>query len=154
MSAATAPTARADDPYADILADVQAELADGQAAFSQAATDFASGTAGETTGLTALFEGMDDYFVGIPDVLQVGTTDALTGVPVIGPSVFDITFATPANFTAAVTEAQGFYTEGNNLATTIAGLPANDFADTALDNALSTLYQWVLPDQILTIGQF
>ena len=153
MSAATAPTARADD-FSQIVADVTALQADAQTDFSQAATDFASSTAGETTGLTALFEGMDDYFVGIPDVLQVGTTDALTGVPVIGPSVFDITFATPANFTAAVTEAQGFYTEGNNLATTIAGLPANDFADTALDNALSILYQWVLPDQILTIGQF
>ena len=153
MSAATAPTARADD-FSQIVADVTALQADAQTDFSQAATDFASGTAGETTGLTALFEGMDDYFVGVPDILQVGTTDALTGAPVIGPSVFDVTFATPANFTAAVTEAQGFYTEGNNLATTIAGLPANDFADTALDNALSTLYQWVLPDQILTIGQF
>jgi hypothetical protein len=142
------------NPYTDILADVTALLADAQTAFSQAATDVASGAAGETTGLTALFEGMDDEFVGIPDVLQVGSTDALTGAPVIGPSVFDVTFATPANFTAAVTEAQGFFNEGNNLATTIAGLPANDFADTALDNALSILYQWVLPDQILTIGQF
>jgi hypothetical protein len=152
--AAGAPTAHADDPYADILADVQAELADGQTAFSHAATDFASGTAGEATGLTALFEGLDDDFVGVPDILHVGTVDALSNTPVIGPSVFDFTFATPATFTAAVTEAQNFYTEGNNLATTIAGLPANDFAVTALDNALSTLYQWILPDEILTIGQF
>jgi hypothetical protein len=153
ISAATAPTARADD-FSQIIADVQALAADAQGDFSQAATDFASGSAGLTTGLTALFQGLNDDFVGVPDVLQVEATDALAGAPLVGPTVFDVTFADPANFTAAVTEAQNFYTMGNNLATTIAGLPANDFTDTALDNALSILYQWVLPDEILTIGQF
>jgi hypothetical protein len=28
-----------------------------------------------------------------------------------------------------------------------------DYADTALDNALSTIDQWILPDQIQLIGE-
>jgi hypothetical protein len=42
----------------------------------------------------------------------------------------------PASLTAAVTEANTFYTQGNTLATEIASLPSTDYADTALDNAL------------------
>jgi hypothetical protein len=58
----------------------------------------------------------------------------------------------PASLTAAVTEANTFYTEGNTLATEIASLPSTDYADTALDNALSTIDQWILPDQIQLIA--
>ena len=151
MSAATAPTARADDPYADIISDVQAELAAGQTALGEAATDFSNGDTGD--GLTQLFIGLDDDLVGVPDDLQVGTTDALTNATVIPASDFEFTFANPETLTAAVTEAQGFYTEGNTLANTIATLLPTDYADTALDNALSTVYQWVLPDQIQLIGE-
>jgi hypothetical protein len=151
ISAATAPTARADDPYADIIADVQAEFAAGQTALGEAATDFSNGDTGD--GLTQLFIGLDDDFVGVPDDLEVGTTDALTNATVIPASDFEFNFANPETLTAAVTEAQNFYTEGNNLATTIASLPPTDYADTALDNALSTAYQWILPGQIELIGE-
>jgi hypothetical protein len=51
-----------------------------------------------------------------------------------------------------VTEANSFYVEGNTLATTILSLPSTDYADTALDNALSTIDQWILPDQIQLIA--
>jgi hypothetical protein len=51
-----------------------------------------------------------------------------------------------------VTEANTFYVEGNTLATTILSLPSTDYADTALDNALSTIDQWILPDQIQLIA--
>jgi hypothetical protein len=57
----------------------------------------------------------------------------------------------PASLTAAVTEANTFYAEGNTLAE-IASLPSTDYADTALDNALSTIDQWILPDQIQLIA--
>lgn len=150
-SVATAPTARADDPYADIVADVQAELAAGQTALGEAATDFSNGDTGD--GLTQLFIGLDDDFVGVPDDLQVGATDALTNATVIPASDFEFNFANPETFTAALTESQSFYTEGATLATTIAGLPATDYANIALDNALSTVDQWVLPDQIALIGE-
>ncbi|MDT5227215.1 MAG: hypothetical protein QOH94_1008, partial [Mycobacterium sp.] len=54
---------------------------------------------------------------------------------------------------ASVTEATTFYNEGVTLATTILNLPVTDYADTALDNALSTIDQWILPDQIQLIGE-
>ena len=78
MSAVTAQTAHADDPFTDIVNDVEAELGYAQTAFSQAATDFGDGNA--PGGLAQLFIGTDDDLVGVPDILQVGTTDALTGV--------------------------------------------------------------------------
>jgi hypothetical protein len=90
--------------------------------------------------------------LGVPDDLHVGLAEALTNTPVFPSSDFDFSFATPASYTAAVTEAQSFYAEGNTLATDIASLPSNDYAQIALDNALSSFDQWVLPDQILTIG--
>jgi hypothetical protein len=157
LSAATPPTARADDPLTDISNDVQAELGYAQTAFSQAATDFGDGNT--TEGLAQLFVGTDDDLVGVPDILGVGTVDALTGETVIPASDFNFshtfpTFTNTTTLATATTEAQALYNEGNTLATTIAGLPTTDYADTALDNALSTADQWILPDQILAIGEF
>lgn len=88
----------------------------------------------------------------LPNTLEVGTVDVLTNATVIPASDFEFSFATPASLTAAVTEANTFYTEGNTLATEIASLPSTDYADTALDNALSTIDQWILPDQIQLIA--
>ncbi len=150
MSAATAPTARADD-FSEIIADIQAEETAASTAFATASTDFTNNDPGD--GLTQLFIGLDDDLVGVPNDLQVGTVDALSNATVIPASDFEFTFANPVTSTAAVTEAQGFYTEGTNLATTIASLPPTDYADTALDNALSSFYQWIVPDQILLIGE-
>jgi hypothetical protein len=91
----------------------------------------------------------------------VGTVDALTGATVIPASDFNFShlydspsFTTPTTLAGATTEAQAFSTEGNTLATTIEGLPSTDYAVTALDNALSTADQWILPDQILAISDF
>lgn len=146
MSAATAPTAHADD-FSAIIADIQAEETAAATAFTTEATY------GDTpTGLTQLFIGLDDDLLGVPNDLEVGTVDALTGATVIPASDFEISFATPASLTAAVTEANTFYVEGNTLATTILSLPSTDYADTALDNALSTIDQWILPDQIQLIA--
>jgi hypothetical protein len=149
MSAATAPTAHADD-FSTIIADIQAEEAAAATAFSTAFTDGYDTPA----GLTQLYIGLDDDLVGAPDILHVGTVDALTGatLPANLASDFEVSFATPTSLATATTEAQGFYTEGVALSTTILGLPTTDYADTALDNALSYLDQFVLPDQILSIG--
>ncbi|HXY66394.1 MAG TPA: hypothetical protein VEI45_19055 [Mycobacterium sp.] len=152
LSAATPPTARADDPLTDITNDVQAELGYAQTAFSQAATDFSSND--PTDGLDQLFVGTDDDVVGVPDILQVGTVDALTGAPVIGDKVFEFSFKTPTTLANATTEAQTWYTDGSNLVTTITNLSPTDYADNALDNALSTADQWILPGEILSIGDF
>lgn len=139
ISAAVASTARADD-FSDILADIQAEETAAATAFTTASTDFAT-NADSPAGLTPLFIGLDDDLVGVPNDLHVGLVDALTNTPVI-----------PASDAAAVTEANTFYTEGNTLATDIVSLPSNDYAAIALDNALSAIDQWILPDQIQLIA--
>jgi hypothetical protein len=149
MSAATAPTARADDSSA-IIADIQAEETAAATAFATSSTDFANGDTPD--GLTQLFIGLDDDVLGVPNLLEVGETDALTGATVIPASDFEFSFATPATLAASVTEAQTFYAEGTALATAILALPATDYADTALDNALSTIDQLILPDQIELIA--
>ena len=149
MSAAAAPTARADD-IAGILADITAEEGYAATAFTNAATDF--GTGDSTDGLTQLFIGLDDDTVGIPDIIQVGSVDELTNSTLFPANSFDFTFAAPATVTAATTEAQTLYTDGVNLATTIAGLPDTDFSTIALDNALSTWDQLIAPDQILAVA--
>lgn len=132
MSAAAAPIARADD-FSTILADVTAEEGYATTAFATSAADFAKGDS--LDGLTQYFIGVDDDTVGVPDILQVGSVDALTNSTLFPAKDFDFTFTAPATLAAATTEANTFYTEGVTLATTIAGLPSTDFADTALDNA-------------------
>jgi hypothetical protein len=149
MSAATLPTAHADD-FSAVIADIQAEETAAATALATASTDFTNGDTAD--GLTQLFIGLDDDLLGVPNDLEVGTVDVLTGATVIPASDFEISFATPASLTDAVTEANTFYTEGNTLATTILSLPSTDYADTALDNALSTIDQWILPDQIQLIA--
>ena len=167
LSAATPPTARADD-LTVITDDVQAELGYAQDAFSLAATDFGLGTnAGWAGGLAELFIGTDDDLVGVPDILGVGTTDALTDVTVIPASDFDFadlpksppallpTIAFPTTIptlAVATTDAQSFETLGSTLETDILALSPTDYADTALDNALSIADEYVVPSEILSIG--
>jgi hypothetical protein len=149
MSATNAPTAYADDTSA-IIADIEAEETAAATALATSSADFANGDTAD--GLTQLFIGLDDYSLGVPDLFEVGETDALTGATVIPASDFEFSFATPATIAASVTEANNFYTEGNALATAILALPTTDYADTALDNALSTIDQWILPEQIQLIA--
>jgi hypothetical protein len=149
-SAVSAPTAGADD-FSTILADIQTTEALAASAFTTSATDFSTGNT--AAGLTQLLIGLDDDTIGVPDELQVGLVDLSTSSPLFPSNSFDFTFATPDSFTAAVTEAQSFWTAGNALATLIGTLPNNDFADTALDNALSEFDQWVAPGQIELIGE-
>ena len=120
---------------------------------ASASTFTTASTDGDSpAGLTQLFIGLDDDLLGVPDDLHVGLVDALTNTPVIPASDFEFSFATPASDAAAVTEAQTFYTEGVTLATDITKLPTTDYGLIALDNALSSFDQWVLPDQIETIA--
>jgi hypothetical protein len=134
ISAAVAPTARADD-FSDILANIEAEQAAAQADFSAASAEFATGTAGVPAGLTDSFEGLDDDTFSVGDDLNTGLLDSVYNVPGVPADTFEFTFATPANDTAAVTEAQAIYTIGNNDMTT----EATDFA--AGDYTNGTVYQ-------------
>ena len=151
ISAAVAPTARADD-FSDILANIEAEQAAAQADFSAASAEFATGTAGVPAGLTDSFEGLDDDTFGVADDLNTGLLDSVYNVPVAADP-FEFTFATPANDTAAVTEAQAIYTIGNNDMTTEATDYSNgDYTDGLLSQDLGDINFAIIPDQIQFVG--
>jgi len=76
MSAATVPTALADD-FTNIIAAVDGGLADGQAEFGLTATDFSSSYV--TDALAALFNGIDDDLAVAPDNLLIGTAAPMRG---------------------------------------------------------------------------
>jgi hypothetical protein len=159
ISAAVAPTARADD-FSAVIADIQAEGTAAATAFSTSFTDLADGDT--AAGLTQLFIGLDDDVVGVPDILDVGTVGVLTDTSVPNALASDFTptatggfgfdFATPTTVAESVTEAQTYYTDGTALATTIEGLPSTDYGLTQFDNAVSAIDQLILPDQIQLIA--
>jgi hypothetical protein len=153
ISAASAPTARADD-FSDILANIQAEQAAAQADFTAASAEFASGTAGVPAGLTDWFEGVDDNTFGVAYILDTGTLDSLYNVPVPPVSTFEFSFATPANFTAAVAEAQTFNTLGNTDMTTAAtDFSMGDYTDGEVFNDLGAINFATIPDQVEIVGE-
>ena len=85
MSAATAPTARADD-YTDILYAYNEALSFGQTAFTTASADF--GSSDFSGGLAAFFNGVDDDFLSAPNVITSGAVEALAvnRLPTVPPS--------------------------------------------------------------------
>ena len=155
MSAVTAQTAHADDPFTDIVNDVEAELGYAQTAFSQAATDF-GGVGNAPGGLAQLFIGTDDDLVGVPDIPQVGMTDALTGVTVIPASDFNFSdlalspaFPTTTPSRAPRPNAKLLHRRAT-LANDITSFSPSDYADTALDKALSTAASGLSPPKFST----
>src|ERR1700722_6875516 len=94
MSAATAPTARADDTTVIIDA-LDTDLAAGQADFTAASTDFGSG--GLVPGLAELFDGVNADSLAASETLIYGTLEELTGLPVTGLTPTTDVFV-PANF--------------------------------------------------------
>jgi hypothetical protein len=149
MSAAMAPTARADD-FTEILNDVESVVGDGQIAFGDASTDFSGGDV--TDGLAALLNGVDDDFVGAPDDFFVGTVDALTNEPVSVPvSLFGL--SPVADFSDGVSNAQFFFGLGETELTEAASaLSSGDYADAAYDGANGSLYVFDVPADYLLLG--
>src|ERR1700738_1763066 len=84
---AGSPTARADNPYTDIVNDVQHSIAIGQADYSLAATDFST-AAGTNAGLAAEFTGFDNTFISSADYTLLGLTAAGTSTDFSGFGTF------------------------------------------------------------------
>jgi hypothetical protein len=116
----TAPAARADDPFTDIVAAVEGDFALGQDAFAVASSDFTGGDVAD--GLAAFYAGVDDDLLSVPNNLLQGSVEALTGQPVDSSLSWD--FPVPAEFTDA-----------SVVAPTVFGLGEADFATAAADLA-------------------
>jgi hypothetical protein len=148
MSAATAPTARADD-FTDIISTVDADLSDGQADFTTAFTDFSSNEV--PAGLTAFYSGLDDDLWAAPANVEVGTVEALTGLGITGPLTFSL--GTPADFSDAVSIAETEFASGESYFTDAAtALFSGDYANAVYDDALGSLFAFDVPAQELFIG--
>jgi hypothetical protein len=148
MSAATAPTARA-DAYTDIINAVGVDYANGEAAFTTALTDFNSSEF--APGLAALFDGVDDDGLAAPNDFLTGTADALTNESIGQSAPYDL--ALPADFSDAVTQAQTFFTEGLNYIyydPDFASL--SDYGTSVYYDVLGADYAFVLPLEELLLG--
>jgi len=152
MSAATAPTARADD-LAAIEADISGELAYGQTAFSTAMTDFGSNN--DIGGLEALFNGVDDDTIGGPDIATIGGVEELTNEP------FSLTGAEldfngdiyPTSFSGAVTEVELLFSEAESAVSDVpTALSSGDYGVAALDSLIVPLVLDVIPQYLLIGG--
>jgi hypothetical protein len=150
---AGSPTARADNPYTDILNDVQGSITFAEGDFSAAGTDFS--TAGDTNeGLVAAFAGLDNLLISPADYTLVGLTAAATGTDFSNyDDRFFITYAGEP-LTAAgqegvastdLSDMQGYLTDAGS------SLSSGDYTDAAL-YASYAAYEDVLASQADTLA--
>jgi hypothetical protein len=151
MSAATAPTARADD-FTDIISNVEGLVGDGQYAFSSADMDFASNDV--PAGLASLFDGVYDDSVGVQDEVYLGTLVALAGGTPPGSAALDFNGeGPPTDFASAVSGAEGFFTDAENIFTeAMTELSSGDYYYAALAAPGIPIDAFDLPAEYLVIG--
>jgi hypothetical protein len=128
MSAATAPTARA-DAFTNIINSVDADLGAGQSAFTLAASDFGSNEL--APGLAAFFNGVNDDALSAPNTLLIGSVEALANEPIIGIEPWGLT--APTDFSDALTNVEAFISQGEGDFTVAASdLASGDYGDAAV----------------------
>jgi hypothetical protein len=148
MSAAAAPTARADD-FSAIVTDVEGNLAAGQTSFGEAWTDFSGGDV--TDGLAAYFQGVDDDFVSAPDSVLLGTADALAGQPINGFA--NVIVSAPPDFADALTDVAGQLNVAQTISTdAVTALSAGDYLGAFGDELDVSLYGFAFAPETLLMG--
>jgi hypothetical protein len=145
MSAATAPTARA-DVLTDVINAVDADYAAGQGDFTTALTDLGSGDVND--GLAALFSGVDTDLVGIPSNLEIGAVELLTNQPSLLTS--PLTVEPEPDFTSALTDAESaFATTQESFIEAVRALSMGDYIDALQVYSSVSVYE---PLQLLLEG--
>jgi hypothetical protein len=149
MSAAAAPTARADD-FTDVINAVDGDFAFGQTEFTTAFTDFSSGDL--ANGLEALIDGSDDDALSAPNNFLTGTVEVLTNESVNSSTPWD--FGLPADFNTAVTDAETIFAAGETYLTTDApeAFSLGEYGAAAYDDLFGLDYLTVAPLQELLLG--
>jgi hypothetical protein len=146
---ATSATARADD-FTVIIDDIQADLVDGQSAFSTAAAAFSGNDV--PGGLAAFLDGVDDDFVAVPYNLDIGTLDALTNQPVVASLPFN-GLGAPTDFADAVLDAEQSISSGQSEFSEAATLLSQgDYAGAAELDALGSIFTFDVPADQLLVG--
>jgi hypothetical protein len=153
MSAATAPTARADD-LTYTVEGIEAELADGQAAFGTAASDFGGNDA--LGGVAFALYGLDDDLLGTSATAETGAVAELTDFPATGleAGLFDFNnYTVPTSFSQALLDAQVEFNVGAGYLDDVASaLSAGEYAQAVYDDAAGSIYGFDVPAEFLLIG--
>jgi hypothetical protein len=150
MSAATAPTARA-DAFSDIISSVEDEFTAGQPEFASASADFGSGDPSD--GLALFFSGLDDDFVGPGDSVYLQTVLVLLNEPAAssGPFFFDI--GPEADFTSGLADAQSSFSTGEDLfAQAATDLSSGDYFDAADLEVFGSTQSFIFAPEFLIEG--
>jgi hypothetical protein len=147
MSAATAPTARADD-FTDVINAVEGGFTIGQNEFTLADTDFSGGDVSD--GLAAYFSGVDDDTLAAPSNLSIGTLELIANDPVT--TTLNTNIPPESDFTSGLTDAESFFTTGGTYFSDIpTDLSAGDYSGAAFLDYLGSLYD-VAAAQVLIEG--
>jgi hypothetical protein len=147
MSAAAAPTARADD-FTDVINSVEGDFTTAQDQFTLADTDFGGGDVND--GLAAYFSGVNDDLLGAPNNLELGTLELIANDPVSASLVATIPSVT--DFTAGLSEAESFFSAGASYFSEAAtDLSAGDYVDASYLDYLGSLFD-VASGQLLIEG--
>jgi hypothetical protein len=148
MSAATAPTARADD-FSDIISAIDGDYTQGSAAFSSALSDF--GSADFTQGFAQILDGVDDYSLSPLINLEVGAVEAYLGDAIIGSQGFGLDV--PTSFGDAVSLAQAAYFSGEaNLNLAATALASSAYVTATFNEAIGVDYTTIVPLEELLLG--
>jgi hypothetical protein len=148
MSAATAPTARA-DAITDIINAVEGDYTYGQAAFTTAFADFSSSDLG--TGTAALLDGIDDDSLSATNNFLIGTVELLTNESVTGSIPWS--YPLPADFSDALAQAESIISGGETYLTDASGaLSLGDYGTAAYEYLFGADYLTVAPLEELLLG--
>jgi hypothetical protein len=148
ISAATAPTARADS-FTDVITDVETELGYGQTYFGDAATAFGSNE--DTTGLALLLVGIDDDSLAAPNSLIADSVSVLSGESVYGPVGFNL--EVPADFSDGLSYAQSFFEDGvSDISDAATFFSAGEYGDGFIYDLFGADYATIVPLEELLLG--
>jgi hypothetical protein len=104
-------------------------------------------------GLTALFDGVDDNSLWVPQDAYVGGVDALTNNPVYSGYSENFLLTESTDFAQAETLAQDALTYGESLITKASDLfDAGNYGVAAFLDSEGSDYAFVLPLEYLLIG--
>jgi len=148
ISAATAPTAHADD-FSDIIAQVEGDFTAGQTDFGNAETDFGSNDV--TAGLANLYDGIDEDFLSAPQDFTIGTSEALDNEIIAFPDGWG--FTTVTSFSQGLGYAEDDFTIAQSYFTDAASeLTGGDYGYATYYDLLGADYASIIPLEELLLG--
>jgi hypothetical protein len=137
MSAATAPTARADD-FTDVTNAIDGDFTIGQTYLGLAGAYLEISDVKDS--LASFFTGVDDESVGAPNNLEIGSLDLLANEPVIG-SLDSFAVPPETDFTSALAFAETLLGDSEGYSTSAATeLFSGNYVGAAYDDYLVSLY--------------